>query len=220
MRAPKLSVALCAAVALVPPALGAPLLPDKPIISKPEFGTDCRTLGYLEGPENCWLLEKLGEPVYPVTDAETRLAIRMMWAIGDRGTTITLRFEILGPDRAFLKAYENTNAGFLVAEGYVRLDSREISDLLSIEQTSDIWSQPLKNAFSDITKHANGTEVVTICYNGLTLSEMRGSEQRVVERECPPPDDKAANFARALIFVARHHFPDIGAGDMWRGVLK
>ena len=214
------SAVLCVLAVLSSAANGAPALPDKPIVAKPQYGTDCNTFGYLEGPEQCGWLEKLGEPVYPVTNVETRIAVRLIWRVGDRGTVITLRYEVLSPEHGLLTAHFNTTGGAVIVEGRADIWTADVKELIAAEVRADIQSLPASLPYPDSVTHAGGIETITTCYSGFTLAEIKPGSQKVVERDCPSGDDRAAILAKVLIRLAQKHFPDIGSNDSWQKVLQ
>ena len=212
--------ALCAGLLSLPSASGAATLPDKPIVPKPQFGTECHTPGYVDGIEQCEWLEKLGEPAAPVTDPETRLAIRLIWSVGDRGTVVTLRYEVVRPEQGLLKAYFNTTGGSSIVEGRADIWASDVQELIAADAQADIQSLPATLPEPNIVAHSDGMETVTICYSGFTLVEVRPDSQHVIERSCPDKKDRAAIMAKALIRLAQKHFPDIGSNETWRRVLQ
>lgn len=216
----RLGCVLCTGLLVLASASWAAALPDKPIVPKPLYGTECHTPGYVDGIEQCGWLEKLGEPVAPVTDPETRLAIRLIWSVGDRGTVITLRYEVLTPEQGLLKAYFNTTGGSSIVEGRAEIWASDVQELIAANAGADIPSLPATLPEPNIVTHSDGIETVTICYSGFTLAEVRPDSQRVIERSCPDKRDRAAILAKALIRLAQKHFPDVGSNETWRKVLQ
>jgi hypothetical protein len=219
-------ILLAAALCLLPMLASAapvPALPDKPAGFWGDDGANCRSYGYLEGPSRCDWLQGLGEPTWPVTDAETRLAVRMIWILGDLNPDITLRLEIQDTDRATLRIYEGSGPQYLSLEGSARLTTAEIGQLLIAEQRADIWSKPYNLPSLD-KSHKTGCEIETVflCYDYLTLAEVRDGKNKVVEGDCPEPKANAAvlAFAHLMIRVAQHHFPDFAKTPLWREELN
>lgn len=223
--------ALCGVVAFcltsaVAFAADAPVtLPDKPVIVQSNPPYTCTTYGYLEGPSLCGWLQGLGEPVFPVTDENTRLAVRMLWGIGDRNTTITIRIEIQSAEQAFIKVYEGTGAEarWQSLQGQVTISPADIGLLLAAEHKADIWSKPRDLVPIDGVRPSGcQIETVILCYNYMTLAEVRDGEQKVVYGACP---DRKINadviaFAHLLLRVAQHEFPGVATTQLWREELK
>jgi hypothetical protein len=151
------------------------------------------------------------------------LDIKLVWSIGDRGTTISVAYELNSADEGVLKVDEKTNAGFLLSQGFARLPNDEIARVSRAEKVANIWSLPKSIPSSDvIQKGANGIDTVLICYSSMTLSEAREATRVTINRECPTDKDsqRAVAFGRDLIRMAQKHFPDIASLDIWQEELN
>lgn len=191
-------------------------LPPEPIVDHWSINDACKTYDFLEGSENCVFLESLGEPPYPVTRKDTRLAFRLMWGKGDRiNEDITLRIEIQDNSNAQLYVYQGTRRVTLL-RGETQLSPQDIADVLDVEDKSQFWKQTA--ARDRIIRRADGVELICPGWNELTVSGMRGSAKLVVDRWCPDDDldGKVLLFARTLLRIAHEHFRDLGNDrDFW-----
>jgi hypothetical protein len=207
-------------------AASAPALPNKAAGLWGRDGIDCRDFGYVEGPSHCDWLQALGEPTWPVTDADTKLAVRMIWGVGDRNSTATVRFEIQSTDSGTLWVHEGTGLEprYHWLDAMVRLTSKEIVDLLAAEQAADIWSKPydLPSLVPKGPPKDGGIETVFLCYDYLTIVEAREGNSKVVEGACadPAPNKDVLAYARTMMSIAQHHFPDFAKTQLWREELK
>ncbi len=212
--------AICC-VLLVAVASQAASLPDRPIADVRAGSVG--SCDYLEGPDSCDELKARGEPFLPAADPNAKLGIRMIWAIGDRGTTIILRFELVSEDEGLLKASEVTSGGYVITDGMARLGREQITRLLISEANADIWHLPLKGRpVPGTTTLPSGIETVSICYSWVSIAEIRHDKRTAVNRNCPSEsrEQRAFGFARGLIREAQVHFPDIGSSPPWEDLLR
>jgi len=151
-----------------------------------------------------------------------KLGNEMVWRVGDRGSTISLRLGIEDEQIGFINVREISTGNYVIAEGYAMLSPGDSSRLMRLEKTADFQSLPAAvpdHAGGDIG--ANGVEAVYFCRSSLMLSETHGDGKKTVQRGCPRDKaDPALRYAKALVRFAQGHFTDFGPDAIWHDALQ